>query len=96
MYPGPEHYAERCGIQFRLGTPNAGQWSRLGCFGELKFTQVYEGHVQSHTHGFFEGTFQDHAGQFPAEFDLTTFVYFPKGYTALDPSLDWYKCEVLE
>ena len=43
-----------------------------------------------------DGPKQDHAGEFPPEFDLTAFVYFPKSYAALDPSLDWYKCEMLE
>ena len=97
-YPKPEHYTEKCVLTFKVDSANAGQWLRLGCFGELKFTQVSisDGHVQSSSHGFFEGTKQDHAGEFPPEFDLTAFVYFPKSYAALDPSLDWYKCEMLE
>jgi len=60
----------------------------------LRRTEVYSGiHFRPACTEFvprvFEGTKQDHAGEFPPEFDLTAFVYFPKSYAALDPSLDW-------
>lgn len=96
QYPGPSHFVEKCAATFTVDTTFVRQWTRLGCFGELKFTQVYEGRVLSLRHGFYEGMRHDYADRFPAQFDITAFVYFPKGYEALDPSLDWYKCEVHE
>lgn len=99
QYPGQRHYVSRCAVTFRLDTTRAGEWTRLGCFGELKFAVVdNEGRVRNHPKGFYEGASQreeDHI-RYPAEFDLTSFTYFPEDYGALDPSLDWYKCEVHE
>jgi len=99
QYPGPGHYVERCAVRFKLNTTNAGPWTRLGCFGELKFTQVQDdGRVVALAHGFYEGASQGEHGhlKYPAEFELTSFVYFPKAYNALDPSLDWFECQVHE
>jgi hypothetical protein len=95
-YPGPEHYVEKCAVTLRVNAAKSAEWIRLGCFGELKFTQVFEGRVQTLSRGFFDGARQQHAREYPIEFEVTSFVYFPKAYGALDPSLDWYKCEVLE
>jgi hypothetical protein len=54
-YPGPEHYVDRCAVRFKLNTAKAAHWTRLGCFGEIKFTQVHEGQVLSPRQGFYEG-----------------------------------------
>jgi hypothetical protein len=95
---GSGNYARRCAIRFKLDTAKIGQWTRLGCFGELKYTVVHEGQVLTYRQGFYEGASQaegEHV-RYPAQFDLTSIVYFPESVQALDPSLDWYKCEVRE
>jgi hypothetical protein len=97
-HPGPGNYAKRCAIRFKLDTAKTGQWTRLGCFGELKYTVVHEGQVLTYRQGFYEGASQaegEHV-RYPTQFDLTSSVYFPESVQALDPSLDWYKCEVRE
>jgi hypothetical protein len=97
-HPGRANYARRCAVVFKVDTAKAGPWTRLGCFGELKYTVVHEGQVLSYRQGFYQGASQaegEHV-RYPPQFDLTSNVYFAESVQALDPSLDWYKCEVRE
>jgi hypothetical protein len=97
-FPGPEYFTKSCAIAFQVDAAKAGRWTRLGCFGQLKYSSVNEGRVGSYWEGFYQGVSQDESeiSRFSEPFKLQIWVYFPKSYEALDPSLDWYKCEVIE
>ncbi len=94
QYPGAEHFAETCAVEFRINAEIAGPWSRLDCFGELTFTQIYEGRVLKLPHGFYEGFRHEDSDPVAMPLKLVSFTYFPKSYGALDPALEWYKCDV--
>ena len=92
-YAGTEQHVEKCVVEILVTLPTDQEWSRFGCYGELEFSQVYEGRVSTPEQGFYAG-FEKQPQMKVGDFPLISFVYFPEGYGALDPSLKWYECKV--
>jgi hypothetical protein len=94
-YPRTNHFAKACSVEVTVDTSGVESWMRIGCFGEITFTQVIDGKVSQVRQGFFESITQPEPSEFPKSFRLVAWVNFPAGYEALDPKPAWYQCKIL-
>lgn len=92
-YPGREHYVKQCTVDFQVEVSGYTEPQSVDCYGEVRFTQVYEGRVLNPPQGFFQ---RISLGQLsaPKRFSVSVFINFPQEYEVLDPSLSWYECNV--
>ena len=94
-YPGREHFAEMCTVDLSAILKAVSEDITIECYGELSYTQVSGGRVNSLQQGFYFKVGMTRAN-YERQFALPEFVYFPRSYEALDPSLAWHKCRIGE
>ncbi|MBE8232239.1 MAG: hypothetical protein HAW67_00790 [Endozoicomonadaceae bacterium] len=90
-----ENYTEFCSMKITMNPNPDVDWKKIACFGELKFKQLFNGKIEDENQGFLVSANQN-SFKWPSVFEVMNYVYFPVNYQAIDPKLDWIKCEIIQ